>query len=773
MRLEDLLVALAPRIDVHGAHAQFRATDGGGAGEAERFLSWLRARDFVDGALLTELHAADAIEVQRLVSIKPDRTLVFAAPDAATLAAGRASTAPPTPSPDGSRYQLLGRLGAGAMGEVHVARDVDLRRKVALKRMMPAVAQSQPLAARFFAEIQVTAQLDHPNIVPIYNLEIAPDGTLAYSMKLVQGRTLSAILDEGRQALARDGKKRERERMLARLDIFLRVCDAMAYAHAKGVLHRDLKPDNIMVGRYNEVYVMDWGICRVIGTHEEDAGVTQSGALQTQYGALLGTPAYMSPEQALGKNPELDARSDQFALGLILQELATLRPPRAPGEIMAVLARAAEGARVPMAHLEPRVRIGPELRAIVKKACAPAPGARYQTVGALADDVRRFIAGNAVSARRDNPLQRAGRFLGRHRVGSALTMLALLLAGAAGIISMLALEQTALGRAHLHERRLQRFLGQVAGQSHALDVAFGDYEEAIDALAGRAAEVLTRATPAAQRVLTPADFDHPGRAPLLSAAQRYRGPVSFDEPVFQIAPGVRAADVANDIGRLALLRPAFRRTMLSSAIAGGAELTPAMEDALLTGSAVPLSRVFVTLDSGVHASFPGQGGFPATYDGRARPKYRLAAHQRGIRWGSPYVDPLGAGALLPGSTSIYDDRGRFLGVAGVGVTFRYLIDRLLAPRDRRGIASSFLVDDQGRVVVHSGAGEEDVAAGAAEDGSMRLPPLPWPEVAAAARKHQSGFIERDGHVIAYGALATLGWTYVVDARVAALPGGAD
>ena len=775
MRLDQLKQRLASRFDVERSYQQFQPHDPGGAGEAERFLLWLRERELVDGALLAELHSTDGIDVSRLVAVRADRTLVFAAPDAATLAADAAdggARAAPTPSSGGSsRYQMLGRLGAGAMGEVHVARDVDLRRKVALKRMVPEVARSQPLAARFFAEIQVTAQLDHPNIVPIYTLEVAPDGALAYSMKLVQGRTLSAILDEARAELARDGRRGERERLLLRLGIFLRVCDAMAYAHAKGVLHRDLKPDNIMVGRYHEVYVMDWGICRVIGSPDDDAATTTSdAAARTQYGALLGTPLYMSPEQALGKNPELDGRSDQFALGLILQELATLRPPRAGGELMAVLARAAEGTRAPMAHVDPRLRVAPELRAIVARACAPAPAARYATVGELADDLRRFLAGEAVLARADNPLQRAARFVGRHRVGTALALLTLLLAAAAAVIVVLVAGQASVARARLHERRLQHFLAEVAAQSHTVDNQFHRYESQAAALAGRAAELLTRAVPVEQRVWFAADFEGAQAPADLGPSVRYARPVSFAEPVFQLAPGVSAAAVENDVRYLALLRPALRRTVVISAAGGAAELTPAMERALLAGPSVPLARVFVTLPSGLHLSYPGQGGYPPTYDGRTRPKYRLAAHRQGIRWGNPYLDPLGGGAILPGSTSIYDDRGRFLGVAGVGVTFSWILDRLLRLPDRRGVEQSFLVDDEGRVVVE---GAEDaaqhVAAAESEDGAIRLSPLPWADVAEAARAHRDGFVERDGRVIAYQPLAALGWTYVVSARVDALP----
>src|SRR6185369_7024279 len=217
------------------------------------------------------------------------------------------------------RFTPLAVLGQGAMGAIQIARDVYLRRKVALKTVLPAMAQHPQLLGRFLSEMQITAQLEHPNIVPIYALELGADGTLGYAMKLVQGHDLAQLIDETRAMVEKGQPLDEDHTLEKRLEYFLKVCDALDVAHAKGIVHRDLKPANVMVGRHNEVYLMDWGIARPMGAGDQahDAGISvglddanPTDVLRTRVGALLGTPPYMSPEQVKGRTAELDARSD-------------------------------------------------------------------------------------------------------------------------------------------------------------------------------------------------------------------------------------------------------------------------------------------------------------------------------------------------------------------------------------------------------------------------------------------------------------------------------
>jgi serine/threonine protein kinase len=317
------------------------------------------------------------------------------------------------PDFSGTRYELGRELARGGMGVVYAARDRELEREVAVKVVSAEVADREAMA-RLRREARIIAHLEHPGIVPVHDVGTLPDGRVFYAMKLVSGRRLDALVREGPP-------------LGERLRLFLRICEAVAFAHAHGVIHRDLKPENVMVGPFGEVLVVDWGVAK----HKEELRAPDAGPAlprsehDTAHGTVLGTPAYMAPEQARGELDRVDARADVYALGALLYFLLT---GRAPGRAKAGPddpTRTWAGTARPSA-IEPPRRLAPgiarALEAICLKALAPDPEGRYPKVDDLAADVGLFLEGERVSAYPENAWQGARRFATRHRTAIALVL---------------------------------------------------------------------------------------------------------------------------------------------------------------------------------------------------------------------------------------------------------------------------------------------------------------------------------------------------------------
>jgi eukaryotic-like serine/threonine-protein kinase len=293
------------------------------------------------------------------------------------------------PDLTGTHYRLLEEVARGGMGVVYAAEDERLQRRIALK-VLDGTSSQGDLATRLMREARVLAWLEHPGIVPVHDVGTLADGRVFYTMKFVEGQRL----DQHLEAVSS---------VPDRLRIFLRICDAVAFAHTRGVLHRDLKPANVMVGPFGEVLVMDWGLAKIVAARVDPDATTQDmpGANQakapdtsvvTDHGRVMGTPGYMPPEQARGEVELLDQRSDIFSLGALLRFLLTQKLPTGSS-----------------------VRINRALEAICAKACAQERERRYATVPELAADISRYLDGLSVGAYRENIFEKAGRFYRRYQ----------------------------------------------------------------------------------------------------------------------------------------------------------------------------------------------------------------------------------------------------------------------------------------------------------------------------------------------------------------------
>jgi serine/threonine protein kinase len=274
----------------------------------------------------------------------------------------------------GERYEISGRLGRGGMGAVYSAHDRVLARQVAVKVLDDLHPAAD--AARLLNEARILGQLEHPGIVPVHDAGTLADGRVFYVMKLVRGERLDVTLPS--------------RGINERLDLFVRICEAVSFAHARGFVHRDLKPQNVMLGPFGEVLVLDWGLATRHADCADDADDADSRPVH-----VAGTPGYMAPEQEQGAR-SIDVRVDVYALGVILGSMLIPRAPRA-------------------------------LVAIARRACEGDPARRYESVQAMADDVMRFRGGEPVSAHRESIWERLGRLYRRYELPIVLVLVYMLI----------------------------------------------------------------------------------------------------------------------------------------------------------------------------------------------------------------------------------------------------------------------------------------------------------------------------------------------------------
>ncbi|MCP3914869.1 MAG: protein kinase [bacterium] len=444
---------------------------------------------------------------------QPPETVSFAAspPPADAADTPHARLAQLGPDPDSTRYVVKGEIGRGGMGAILKVFDTDLRRMLAMKvalgkpgsgegggeaRGEGSEQEIEPeTLSRFLEEAQVTSQLDHPGVVPVHELGVDAQGAVYFTMKLVRGHDLRTTFDM--VAAGRGGWNQTRA-----LGVLLKICEAMSYAHDKGVVHRDLKPANVMVGEYGEVHVMDWGLARVEGrkdvrdirlrevesatlgevrTDRRDQRETAPDSpLVTMDGSVVGTPYYMPPEQARGET--VGPRSDVYAVGAMLYHLLTGGMPyHKSGSRMlprVVLAMVLHGPPQPVRRLAPGV--APELESICVKAMAREPVDRYADMTDLATDLRAYLEGHVVRAHATGALAEMKKWVGRNRVlATTVGMAAFLIVGGSLGASLLLAEKnselmSATGEAHANAALANEKAVELEARSYETAIAAAD-----------------------------------------------------------------------------------------------------------------------------------------------------------------------------------------------------------------------------------------------------------------------------------------------------------
>ena len=601
---------------------------------------------------------------------------------------------------------LRGKVFAeGGQGVIREGIDLNLRRPVAIKTLK-SQPEDQFTRGQFLQEARVTAQLSHPAIIPIYSLNTDEEDGLHLVMKLVDGKTLKSYLEQLDHEYRTSGIEQfdERKSLMYRLEIILRVCDALDYANSRNIMHCDLKPENILIGEFRETYIMDWGIARQI----EEPGYDP--ATWVKPSTISGTPRFLSPEAIHGEHT--DQRADIYALGLILFEVVTLREAYMARTSAEVVSMIREG-RIAETRHKYGFKIDQDLKAIIAKATAYNREDRYQTVHELAMDLRRYMGGEETSANPYSIFGRLSAFAVHHKRTSLLF--------AVICIFMLLLTIGVTCYRRISTIKARHAYGQELSEAMLKSTECADYVETNIA---RNAQFLSAITsefiflyetcpedndrvPDCMMPVSAlrTDAENPPASLLYSSV--YHRKIDFAHFAHKTIHGENLTDAeTRRLHVLAHLYDSITSVFHERLPRTIAEASPAEQNEYLRLTGIPLHLLLFGFPDGQYVVYPGSGTYAPSYDPRGRHWYKTAQSGNGdFAWSKPYPgNTAAAGYLLSCNVPMLDTAGNFLGVAGFDLHLNTII-RDLNSHGNTGtnVLEKTLMDDTGLILLSTGA----------------------------------------------------------------------
>ncbi len=606
-----------------------------------------------------------------------------------------------------SEYRPGKVFAEGGQGIIREGMDLNLRRLVAIKTLK-ADAGDQFTRGQFLQEARVTAQLSHPAIIPIYSLNTDDEDGLHLVMKLVDGKTLKDYLDQLEHKYATSGIEQfdERKSLMYRLEIILRVCDALDYANSRNIMHCDLKPENILIGEFRETYIMDWGIARQIMEPGYDP------ATWVKPNTISGTPRFLSPEAIHGEHT--DQRADIYALGLILFEVVTFREAYMARTSAEVVSLIREG-RIAETRHKYGVKIDPDLKAIIAKATAYDREDRYQTVRELASDLRCYMAGEETTANPYSAFGKLSAFAVHHKrlslAFAIVCILTLLLTlGVTGYrrisrINAIHNYSRELGEALIqstacadyietHVARNTQFLSAVTAEYiflYGADLSENEEEEGEEECMMPVSALRT-------------DAKDPPASLLYSSV--YHRKIDFSHFAHKTVHGETLTDVEKRrLHILTHLKDSIMGVFTERLPAEVADASPDEQNEFLRLKGIPLHLLLFGFPDGQYVVYPGSGSYAESYDPRGRHWYKTAQEgDGGFAWTKPYPgNTAAAGYLLSCDVPMLDTAGNFLGVAGFDLSLNIIIRDLMNNGNTgNNVLEKTLLDNSGLILLSTG-----------------------------------------------------------------------